>query len=193
MRKDVGGGRTVMVVEDDEALRERLCYALDRRGFASTGYATIADATAAAMAEAPELAVIDLRLPDGSGLDLIRSLHQAEPATIIVVLTGYGSIATALEAVQRGATWYLTKPVDIDDVIVAFARGDETLREELELPPFEEAAPPKVQAPSLARLEWEHIQRVLNDCGGNISQAARVLGLHRRSLQRKLAKHPVRR
>jgi len=150
-----------------------------------------ADAAAAALAlareESPELAVVDLRVPDGDGLEVIRALKRVDPTTRVVVLTGYGSIATALEAVRIGATHYLTKPADVDDLIAAFSRSDSSL----ERGGGEDAPRTEHSAPTLARVEWEHIQRVLADCSGNVSEAARRLGIHRRSLQRKLAKHPV--
>ena len=120
-------------------------------------------------------------MPGRSGLDLVRELHAVDPATKIVVLTGYGSIATAIEAMRLGATYYLSKPADVDDVLAALARSA--------APPLE-SSPADYVAPSLARAEWEHINRVLADCGGNISAAARRLGIHRRSLQRKLQKYP---
>ena len=188
----VGEGRTLLLVEDDEALRARLAVALTRRGFDVSAVATVKAACERTAADAPELALVDLRLPDGNGITVVDHFHAIEPRTNVVVLTGYGSIATALDAVRRGATWFLTKPADADDVLAAFARGDEGLREALSLPPFEIAAdgPPPYRAPSLARMEWEHIQRVLTDCGGNVSHAADALGIHRRSLQRKLAKRP---
>jgi two-component system response regulator RegA len=167
--------RSVLVVDDDDVFRGRLVRALVERGF---------DARGAAGADSPELAVVDLRMPDGSGLDVVRELKTMDPATNVVVLTGYGSIATALEAVRLGATHYLTKPADVDEILRAFER---------EKRPLDGGAAGVEQAPSLARAEWEHIQRVLTDCGGNVSQAARVLGVHRRSLQRKLAKRPVQR
>ncbi|MCC7415580.1 MAG: response regulator [Acidobacteria bacterium] len=169
---------TVLIVEDDERFRERLARALSARGCDVRAVASVDEAAAAAAQESPELAVVDLRLPSGSGLDVVRALHGIDPTTKIVVLTGYGSIATALESVRLGATHYLTKPVDADQVLAAFeGRGS----------PQE---PPSVEVPSLARVEWEHIQRVLADCDGNVSQAARLLGIHRRSLQRKLSKFP---
>jgi two-component system response regulator RegA len=188
----VGEGRTLLVVEDDEALRSRLTAALTRRGFDVSAVTTVKAACDRTATDAPELALVDLRLPDGNGITVVDHLHAIEPRTNVVVLTGYGSIATALDAVRRGATWFLTKPADADDVLAAFARGDDGLREALGLPPFEIAAdgPPPYRAPSLARMEWEHIQRVLTDCGGNVSHAADALGIHRRSLQRKLAKRP---
>ena len=145
-----------------------------------------ADAAAARRALAETTvgwAVVDLRLPDGSGLDVVRDLHAAAPEAKIVVLTGYGSIPTALEAVRLGATHYLTKPVGVDEVLAGFAGGVAS--------PAPGENPDAV--PSLERVEWEHINRVLADSGGNISEAARRLGLHRRSLQRKLAKRPARR
>jgi two-component system response regulator RegA len=112
---------------------------------------------------------------------VVRELKALDAMTNVVVLTGYGSIATALEAVRLGATHYLTKPADVDDLLAAFERATK--------PPTESVAI-EHNVPSLARAEWEHINRVLADCGGNISQAARLLGLHRRSLQRKLSKYP---
>jgi two-component system response regulator RegA len=122
---------------------------------------------------------VDLRLKDGSGLDVVRALAEVGRGTAVVVLTGYGSIATALEAVRLGARHYLTKPAGADEILAALL-GEQR-------PP----APPAATAPSLARVEWEHINRVLPDCGGNVSEAARLLGIHRRSLQRKLAKFPL--
>jgi len=133
--------------------------------------------------ESPELAVVDLRMPDGSGLELLKALKEIDPATQVVMLTGYGSISTAVQAVRLGASHYVPKPADADDILAAFEKAQQP------------AAPPTpgtidFQPPTLARAEWEHINRVLGDCGGNISEAARRLGIHRRSLQRKLQKHP---
>ena len=138
-----------------------------------------------ARADTPEYAVVDLRMPGRSGLEVVRDLAQLDPNTRIVMLTGYGSISTAVDAVRLGAVQYLPKPADADDLVAAFHRAD--------LPPLAPpvaAGPVDYSAPSLARAEWEHIQRVLRDCRGNISEAARRLGLPRRSLQRKLGKHP---
>ncbi|MCP3140612.1 response regulator transcription factor [Pyxidicoccus xibeiensis] len=173
---------TVLVVDDDEPYRERLVRAFGRKGFVAHGAASTKEALGRARELRPGYAVIDLRLQDGSGLDLVRELKAVDARTTMVVLTGYGSIATAVEAVRRGATHYLAKPADVDDILLAFAGA--TL-------PEGEAAAKEHEVPSLARAEWEHIQRVLADCGGNISQAARLLRIQRRSLQRKLAKHPV--
>jgi two-component system response regulator RegA len=175
---------SMLVVDDDETFRTRLVRAFQTRGYEASGAKDAESALLLAKQESPEHAVVDLRMPGMSGLDLVRELKQIDSTTNIVVLTGYGSIATALEAVRLGATHYLTKPADVDDILAAFQRAhhapeplalnDETL-----------------VVPTLARAEWEHIHRVLTDCGGNISQAARLLGLHRRSLQRKLSKYPT--
>ncbi len=170
--------RTLLVVDDDNALRGRLLKAFAARGLAVRGAATAGDALAAAREESPELALIDLRLGSDSGLEVVRALRALDTTTKLVVLTGYGSIATAVEAVKLGATSYLTKPVDADQIMAAFDG--------------EPAGAAGAQTPSLARVEWEHINRVMADCGGNVSEAARRLGLHRRSLQRKLAKDPGR-
>lgn len=175
---------SLLLVDDDDVLRERLARAFVQRGYEVRTATTVAEAIASADADSPELAVVDLRMPDGSGLRVVRELARIDPQTKIVVVTGYGSIATALEAVRLGAVHYLQKPADADEILAAFARAELSV----------DAAPePPATVPSLARAEWEHIQRVLADCGGNVSQAARLLGVHRRSLQRKLSKHPSRR
>jgi two-component system response regulator RegA len=169
-------GRSLLIVDDDAAFRDRLVRAMRDRGFEAIGVADHPSAIDAARVESPELALVDLRLPGESGLAVVRDLKSLDASTIVVVLTGYGSIATAVESIKLGAASYLTKPADADQIIAAFdgtQPSDDT------------------QAPSLARVEWEHIQRILADCDGNVSQAARVLGIHRRSLQRKLAKRPV--
>jgi two-component system response regulator RegA len=170
--------RTLLIVDDDERFRSRLIRALSDRGFDATGAGSFDEAVAAAQSDAPELAVVDLRLPGKSGLEVVKALRTIDTSTRIVVLTGYGSIATAVESVKLGAMSYLTKPVDADQLVAAFDR------ESVPSTSIQTAQP-------LARVEWEHIQRVLADCDGNVSQAARVLGIHRRSLQRKLSKDPV--
>ncbi len=175
--------RTLLVVDDDEALRTRLVRAFAARGLEARGAANAEEALALAMADSPELAVVDLRMPGSSGLQLVRELVAIDRATRVVVLTGYGSIATALEAIRLGAVHYLTKPADADQILAAFEPQVGARRQPRRSPPVEVA--------SLARAEWEHIQRVLTDCGGNVSQAARLLGIHRRSLQRKLSKYPL--
>jgi two-component system response regulator RegA len=170
--------RSLLVVDDDEIFRTRLVRALADRGFDVRAAGSHEEAMARAHEDSPELALVDLRLPGRPGLELVRDLKALDPATVVVVLTGYGSIATALESVRLGASTYLTKPVDADQIVGAFEGAGVG-----QTPPH--------TVPSLARVEWEHIQRVLGDCGGNVSQAARLLGIHRRSLQRKLAKFPV--
>ena len=172
--------RSLLLVDDDEPFRTRLSRALRARGLDVREASDVVSAITSATDDSPEMAVVDLRLPDGSGLEIVKALRQLDASTAIVVLTGYGSIATALEAVRLGAVNYLTKPVDADRVLLAF-----------DAPESSPAAESPQDTPSLARVEWEHINRVLVDCGGNISEAARVLGVHRRSLQRKLQKFPT--
>lgn len=177
---------SILLVDDDEVYRNRLARAFVDRGYDVRTAGDFDQAVAAATADSPEMAVVDLKMPGKSGLELVKALVEIDPATKTCVLTGYGSIATAIDAVRLGATYYLSKPADADDIIGAFARG--------EAPPLEPRAPESddYKAPSLARAEWEHINRVLSDAGGNISEAARRLGIHRRSLQRKLQKYPPR-
>ena len=171
----------LLLVDDDRVLRERLARAFRDRGHEVFTAGSFDEATGVADRERPGRAVVDLRMPGRSGLELVRELLARDDAMQIVVLTGYGSIATAVEAIRLGATYYLHKPADADDILTAFARGT--------APPLE-TAEAEHPTPSLARAEWEHINRVLTDCGGNVSAAARRLGLHRRSLQRKLQKYP---
>jgi two-component system response regulator RegA len=180
------GEASVLIVEDDERLRTRLARALRDRGYDVRVAEDAATAARLANLESPELAVVDLRLPDGSGLDVLRMLKRVDTATKVVVLTGYGSIATAIEAMRLGATHYVTKPADVDDILAGFARAELSA----DAPVAPPSAPP-VEAPSLARTEREHIERVLADHHGNITHAARALGLHRRTLQRKLSKLPT--
>jgi len=154
--------------------------ALAARGFDVSRAATAAEALELARHDSPEYALVDLRLPDAHGLDVVAGLHAIDQTTRIVVLTGYGAIATAVESLKRGASDYLTKPVDADQATAALDKAGGPSGSSREF-----------TVPSLARVEWEHIQRVMTECQGNVSQAARVLGLHRRSLQRKLSKYPV--
>ncbi len=174
--------RSLLIVEDDEVLRERLVRAFRDRGYEVRQAADADAALTAAREDSPEFVVADLRMPGRSGVELIRELIALDPSTTAVVLTGYGSIATALEAIRAGAVDYLTKPADVDQIEAALHRrqGGE-----------DRSASEPGHVPSLARVEWEHINRVLADCGGNLSKAARLLGMHRRSLQRKLAKYPA--
>jgi two-component system, response regulator RegA len=177
------GAQLILVVDDDERLRSRLARAFESRGYAVRTAADYEEALSVARENLPELAVVDLRMPGPSGLELIRALKELDPETRIVVLTGYGSIATTIDAMRLGAVYYLQKPADADDVLAAFARA--------EVPPaegFDQGLDP----PSLERVKWEHVSRVLADCGGNVSEAARKLKLHRRSLQRMLQKFPPR-
>jgi two-component system response regulator RegA len=171
--------RSVLIVDDEQAFAERLAKALSDRGFEPRCAFSAEHALSIAELEPPELALVDLRLPRQSGLVVVRRLRALDPTTRIVVLTGYGSIATALDAVRSGACHYLTKPASVEEILNAFAHdGAPTLE------------PPLTEVPSLDRVEWEHIDRVMVACGGNITQAAAALGLHRRSLQRKLGKRP---
>jgi two-component system response regulator RegA len=171
-----------LFLEDDDAFRERLSRALEARGVRTVPVASLAAARSAWAAETFDAAIVDLRLPDGDGLEAVRGFHAAQPGQPVVVLTGFGSIATALEAVRCGACDYLTKPADPDRILAAL-HGERPARSAnpKETPP---------ETPSLDRVEWEHIQRVLAECDGNVSHTARLLGLDRRTLQRKLGKYP---
>ncbi|HEX5802515.1 MAG TPA: response regulator transcription factor [Azospira sp.] len=171
---------SLLLVDDDEAFRRVLARALDRRGYAVSTAADVAEALTQAQAQSPEYAVVDLKMPGESGLVLIEKLIELDPNTRVVMLTGYASIATAVEAIKLGATHYLAKPVDADQVVAALHKteGDSSLG--VSDSPL-----------SVDRLEWEHIQRVLAEHEGNISATARALKMHRRTLQRKLGKKPV--
>lgn len=171
----------LLIVEDSE----NLCRMM-QRGFEQRGYevriAHCASGAVAAMQDwIPEFALLDLRLPDQAGLHLIPRIKAANPAVRIVMLTGYASVATAVEAIKLGATDYLVKPADVQAIEAAFVRSDRLT-----------ATAPGERRLSLDRLAWEHIHQVLREHGGNISTSARVLGMDRRTLQRKLAKHPAR-
>lgn len=172
----------LLLVEDDAIFAGVMARALQARGFAVALAHDAAGALQQARAIEPRFAVVDLKLGADSGLALIPDLLREVPALRILLLTGYASIATAVEAIKRGAHDYLAKPVDADAVVRALLddRADDAGN-----------APPELPLP-LRRLEWEHIQRTLQECDGNVSAAARRLGMHRRTLQRKLAKHPAR-
>jgi two-component system response regulator RegA len=172
-----GATETILVTDDDRAFCAALSGALRRRGFKVVIAHDYEDALAEADAWSPEKAVVDLRMPGRSGLEVVAELKKKHDAMKIVVLTGYGSIATAVEAIKLGAVHYLTKPAEVEEVLAAFERTE---------PAVEIPAPGNPR--SLEEVEWEHLQKVLTDCAGNISEAARRLGMHRRSLQRKLAR-----
>lgn len=166
-----------LVVDDDRAFCTTLAAALRRRGMPAVVAHGYDEALAEAAAWRPARAVVDLRMPGRSGLELVGALCRLYPELRVVVLTGYGSIATAVEAIKLGATHYLTKPADVSEVLAAFDRSGASVDVE-----------PAETPMSLSAVEWEHLQQVLADTGGNISEAARRLGMHRRTLQRKLAK-----
>lgn len=167
---------SIMVVDDDDVLRSRLEKAFVRRGYVVFIASNRDEALHLAAQHKPDRAVLDLKMPGKSGLELLSELTQASPSTSCVILTGYGSITNAVEAVKLGAVGYVTKPADADQVLAAFESSP--VIENPEFPP-----------PSLAAAQWEHIQRVLADSGGNISEAARRLDIPRRTLQRKLKKN----
>lgn len=173
---------SILVVDDDATFNEVLTRALRRRGLMAEGVTDAEAALAAAQAQSFDRVVLDLSLGGSSGLALIAPLLRFNPATRIVVLTGYASIATAVDAVKLGAVQYLAKPVEVDAILAAF---------DVDLTPnIEELS--SAEPLSVDRLEWEHIQRVLRDHDGNISATARALKMHRRTLQRKLSKRPAR-
>ena len=172
--------QSIILVDDEENFRNRLARALTKRGYIFFQAANVDEALHKIKENKPDWALVDLKMPGKSGLDLIREAKEFLPFLKIVVLTGYGSIATATEAVKLGAHYYLPKPVDVEDILNAFEKDSDFTG----IPGKRE-----FEAPSLARAEWEHIQRVLNDCGNNITAAAKKLGIHRRTLQRKLYKY----
>jgi len=169
--------RTLLVVDDDDAFRNRLVRAMEKRGYDVSAAATVTEAQQLAQELRPEFAVVDLRMPDGSGLDVVQTLRQARKNMRIVILTGYGNIATAVAAVKVGAVDYLAKPADADAIDRALNAGDRPL------------PPPPENPMSADRVRWEHIQRVFEQCDRNVSETARRLNMHRRTLQRILAKH----
>jgi two-component system response regulator RegA len=173
-----------LVVDDDEIFCGVLSKALERRGFSVASALSVDQARQQIARKRPDCAVIDLRIGNDSGLALVRDLATLSPPARSVVLTGYGSIATAVEAIKLGAVQYLTKPVEVDEILTALQHTAAPARAAAE------TAQPRPL--SVRRAEWEHIQRVLANHDGNISAAARALGIHRRTLQRKLRKRPVR-
>jgi two-component system, response regulator RegA len=175
-----GAGRSLLLVDDDAPLRRSLARALERRGFHVLAAEGLAEARDHAHAHRPEFAVLDMRLTEGSGLDLVRTLRELRPEVRIVIVTGYGNIATAVAAIKAGAADYLAKPVDADDVVNALLRSGQGL------------PPPRDNPMSADRVRWEHIQRVFEQCNRNVSETARRLNMHRRTLQRILNKRAPR-
>jgi two-component system response regulator RegA len=167
--------KSLLVLDDDAPLRSRLGRALESRGFVPTLVASVAEALSAVKAHAPAFAVVDMRLEDGNGLGVVEAIHAARPDARVIMLTGYGNIASAVAAVKAGAVDYLPKPADADDVVRALLARDDG------------PAPPE-NPMSADRVRWEHIQRVYELCGHNVSETARRLNMHRRTLQRILAK-----
>ncbi|OCX61583.1 two-component system response regulator [Thioclava sp. SK-1] len=177
---ELGSDRSLLLVDDDLPFLTRLARAMEKRGFEVATADSVAAGKAAVMATPQAYAVVDLRLEDGSGLDVVELLREKRPDARIVVLTGYGAIATAVAAVKMGATDYLAKPADATDVTNALlARNDDT-------------PPPPENPMSADRVRWEHIQRVYELCDRNVSETARRLNMHRRTLQRILAKRSPR-
>jgi two-component system response regulator RegA len=176
----IAGDPSLLLVDDDEPFLRRLAKAMEKRGFAVETADSVAGGRAIATARPPAYAVVDLRLEDGSGLDVVESIRDRRPDSKVVVLTGYGAIATAVAAVKIGATDYLAKPADADDVSAALLTAND------ELPP------PPENPMSADRVRWEHIQRVYELCDRNVSETARRLNMHRRTLQRILAKRSPR-
>ncbi|MEO5655000.1 MAG: response regulator transcription factor [Nitrosospira sp.] len=170
----------LLIVDDDSTFCTVLANAMTKRGFNVTCAHTVEQALECAEACTPEYAVIDLRLPGTSGLTLVEKLNALDPGTRIVMLTGYASIATAVEAIKLGAMHYLAKPVDVNEIMMAFERTAGDADVQISAHPL-----------SVGRLEWEYIQRVLNENKGNVSVTARALNMHRRTLQRKLTKNPA--
>jgi two-component system response regulator RegA len=169
--------QSLLIVDDDEPLRTRLARALEKRGFVVATADSVASGKTHASSSPPAYAVVDLRLGDGSGLDVVQALRSARPDVRVVVLTGYGNIATAVAAVKAGAVDYLPKPADADAIETALKALDQVM------------APPPENPMSADRVRWEHIQRVFEQCDRNVSETARRLRMHRRTLQRILAKH----
>jgi two-component system response regulator RegA len=174
--QQIGEDRSLLLVDDDEPFLKRLARAMEKRGFDVETAGSVTAGRAIATGRPPAYAVIDLRLEDGNGLDVVETIREKRPDSRIVVLTGYGAIATAVAAVKIGATDYLSKPADANDVTAALLANPD------ELPP------PPENPMSADRVRWEHIQRVYELCDRNVSETARRLNMHRRTLQRILAK-----
>jgi two-component system, response regulator RegA len=169
---------TFLVVDDDDRFRVRIVRALVERGYSAEGVGSRDECINLSMTRVFENAIVDLRMPGGSGIEVVSHLKGTYPPIKIVVVTGYGSIATAVEAIRRGALDYISKPCDLDSILDRLKINNWSSELASSIP----------STPSLSDVEWEHLQRVLADCHGNVTQAAKRLGLHRRSLQRKLSK-----
>jgi two-component system response regulator RegA len=172
--------RSLLIVEDDVSFLQRLARAMESRGFVVTTAQSVAEGLEQVERSAPAFAVVDMRLGDGSGLDVISALKKSRPDARAIVLTGYGNIVTAVNAVKLGAVDYLAKPADADDVVAALLALEG------------EKAEPPAHPMSADRVRWEHIQRIYELCGRNVSETARRLNMHRRTLQRILAKRAPR-
>ncbi|MBC2600553.1 response regulator transcription factor [Puniceicoccus vermicola] len=172
----------LLIVDDDERFRERLAISFRRRGYQVSTASGNDEALALCEKESFDAAVVDLCMPNGSGLALIGALRDLDPAMDVLILTGYGSVSTAKEALRQGAVDYLMKPTDAEEIEKILTSPPES--------PKVSTPTPDLSVPSLERVEWEHIQRVLVDCENNVSEAARRLGIERRTLQRKLRKYP---
>ena len=179
-KEKISGERSLLIVEDDFSFLQRLAKALEQRGFAVTTAESVSDGLLQVEKSAPAYAVVDMRLGDGNGLDVISALKRRRPDARGIILTGYGNIATAVNAVKLGAVDYLAKPVDADDVVAALLASG-TDKSELPNNPM-----------SADRVRWEHIQRIYELCNRNVSETARRLNMHRRTLQRILAKRAPR-
>ena len=179
-KEKISGERSLLIVEDDFSFLQRLAKALEQRGFVVSTAKSVSDGLLQVEKSAPAYAVVDMRLGDGNGLDVICALKRRRPDARGIILTGYGNIATAVAAVKAGAIDYLPKPADIDDVVNALLTGRENRPEPPENPM------------SADRVRWEHIQRVYELCNHNVSETARRLNMHRRTLQRILAKRAPR-
>ncbi len=176
----IKNAKTILVVDDDEVFCQVMQRALVRRGFQVEVCSNITSAEHAAKDRHFKKAIVDLKIAQESGLALIRSLKTINPTIEIIMLTGYSSVSTAVEAIKLGALNYFCKPIDLDEILKAFTDTDLMTEE-----------PAPISTPTLDRVEWEHIQKILQDHQGNVSAAARSLGMHRRTLQRKLQKRPV--
>ncbi|MEM6661150.1 MAG: ActR/PrrA/RegA family redox response regulator transcription factor [Pseudomonadota bacterium] len=177
---EIGADNSLLILDDDDAFRMRLARAMEKRGFAPTPAASVAEGLQVCKDSPPAYAVVDLRLEDGNGLDVVEALRESREDARIVVLTGYGAIATAVAAVKIGAIDYLSKPADANDVQKAL------------LTAIDQKPPPPENPMSADRVRWEHIQRVFELCDRNVSETARRLNMHRRTLQRILAKRSPR-